>query len=122
MKWFKHLSKSLSDPVIFEAIEKFGGDGYLVFFGTLELMSDEFDIFNPGINTFSWGFLRKNLQISRKKMLKIYSFFDKKAKENQSKNKGFLISTNNEGITINCKKLAELCDEHTRKLLSKGQE
>ena len=122
MKWFKHGAKSLSDEVIFEAIARFRSDGYLVFFGTLELMADEFDIYNPGVKTFSWKFLKKNLQLSRQKLIKIYSFFDEKARENRSKNKGFLINYDDEGITINCKKLAKLSDEHTRKLLNKAQD
>ena len=48
MKWFKHLSGSLNNSIIAESIELFGGDGYLVFFGILEMISDEFDIYNPG--------------------------------------------------------------------------
>lgn len=117
MKWFKHETGSLSDPVIFEAIAKFKGDGYLVFFGTLELMGDEFDIFNPGTMTFSWKYLRKNLQLSRQKLTTIYTFFDEKARENKTKDKGFMVSFNYDGVTINCKKFARLCDNHTQKLL-----
>jgi hypothetical protein len=117
MKWYKHGAQSLNDAVISEAIAEFGGDGYLAFFGTLELMADEFDIFNPGIMSFSWRFLRKNLQLSRQKLTEIYSYFDEKAKENQSKDKGFLVLFADDGVTINCKKLAKLCDTHTQKLL-----
>jgi len=54
MKWFKHISDSLDDPFIFGLINKFGGDGYLVFFGVLEIYSREF---KPKLN---W-----NLQITR---------------------------------------------------------
>ena len=89
----------------------------MVFFGTLELIADEFDIYNPGVMTFSWRFLRKNLQLSRQKLTRIYTLFDQKAKENQTKHKGFLVSINDDGVTINCKKLAELSDNHTQKLL-----
>lgn len=42
MKWYKHISDSLDDPFIFDLISKFGGDGYLVFFGVLEIYSREF--------------------------------------------------------------------------------
>ena len=111
------MAQSLNDPIIFEAIAKFGGDGYLAFFGTIELMADEFDIYHPGVMTFSWKFLHKSLQISRQKLTKIYLFFDEKAKENKTKDKGFLVVINNDEVTINCKKLADLCDTHTQKVL-----
>ena len=42
MKWFKHISDSLDDPFIFDLVDRFGGDGYLVFFGVLEIYSREF--------------------------------------------------------------------------------
>ena len=42
MKWFKHISDSLDDPFIFELLDLFGADGYLVFFGVLEIYSREF--------------------------------------------------------------------------------
>jgi len=42
MKWFKHISDSLDDPFIFDLMNKFEADGYLVFFGVLEIYSREF--------------------------------------------------------------------------------
>ena len=42
MKWYKHISDSLDDPFIFGLIKDFGGDGYLTFFGVLEIYSREF--------------------------------------------------------------------------------
>ena len=42
MKWFKHISDSLDDPFIFDLLDRFGADGYLVFFGILEIYSREF--------------------------------------------------------------------------------
>ena len=78
MKWFKHLTGSLNNSDIFEAIERFGSDGYLVFFGTLELMADEFDPKNPGISRISTKKLTKNLQLSRQKTVKILKYFHEK--------------------------------------------
>ena len=117
MKWFKHLTGSLNNSFIFELIEKFGGDGYLIFFGTLELMADEFDIYNPGKNEFSYKKLTKNLQVSRQKLTKIYQFINEKAKENTQKDVGFLVVFNKNKIRIICNRLAKLCDNHTQKLL-----
>jgi hypothetical protein len=42
MKWFKHISDSLDDPFVFELLRRYGGDGYLTFFGILEIYSREF--------------------------------------------------------------------------------
>ena len=42
MKWFKHISDSLDDPFIFDLMVEFGADGYLVFFGVLEIYAREF--------------------------------------------------------------------------------
>jgi len=118
MKWFKHLSGSLNDDLIFEAIEKFGSDGYLVFFGTLEIMSDEFNINNPGVNRISIKKLTKNFQLSRQKTLKILSFFDQKANENQQKKKSFFVQFEKKHVVVKCNRLAELSDNHTKKLLN----
>lgn len=42
MKWFKHVSDSLDDPFVYDLVKRFGADGYLVFFGTLEVYAREF--------------------------------------------------------------------------------
>ena len=111
MKWFKHLTGSLNDSFVFELIERFGGDGYLVFFGTLELMADEFDVNLPGTCEFSVKKLTKNLQISRRKLTEILNFIEKKGR--------FLIEWNKAYIVINCPRLRELTDEYTQRQLSK---
>jgi len=119
MKWFKHLAGSLKDSIIFEAIEKFGSDGYLVFFGTLELMADEFDIYNPEKVTISLKKMTSFFQLSRQKTVRILSFFDEKAKINQKKNKSFFAEVNKTHVTIICKRFAELADIHTHNELAK---
>ena len=117
MKWYKHLAGSLNNSIIAEAIERFGGDGYLVFFGILELISDEFDIYHPGEKTLRMAKVKQNLQLSRQKIVKILSFFDQKAKINQKKNVSFFATVEGNSIHIKCNRLAELCDNHTQKLL-----
>jgi len=111
MKWFKHLSGSLNNSDIFEAIEKFGSDGYLVFFGTLELIADEFDPNNPGIYQISTKKLTKNLQLSRQKVIKILKYFHEK--------KRILIEEQGNYLLLNCPRLAELSDEYTKRQLKK---
>ena len=117
MKWFKHLSTSLKDSVIFEAIEIFGSDAYLVFFGTLELMSDEFDIHNPGTVALSIKKMTTLFQLSRQKTVRILQHFDQTAKITTREKVSFLVSIDATHVVINCHKLAMLCDNHTQKLL-----
>ena len=109
MKWFKHISGSLNDSFIFSLIERFGGDGYLVFFGTLELMADEFDIKNPGISHFTVKKLTKNLQISRRKLTEILKFTTEKGR--------LIADINRDKITLNCPRLKKLCDNWTQSQL-----
>ena len=89
MKWFKHLTGSLNNSIIAQAIEIFGGDGYLVFFGILEMMADEFDVQDPGKVVLRMKKVRRNLQLSRQKTVKILAFFDQKAKEKPLKTQSF---------------------------------
>ena len=122
MKWFKHLCDSGDDPDIDGAAILFGSDGPWVFFRTLEIMAREFDYQNPGQNSFLWAFYRKKFRISARKLRKILNFFDKK----QRIFCRFYSEGPVEMIELNCPKLRELSDEHTRKVLGKlsgvGQE
>jgi len=120
MKWFKHLAGSLKDSIIFEAVTKFQGDGYLVFFGTLELMADEFDIYHPDTVTIPIKKMTSFFQLSRQKTLKILAFFDEKAKMFQRENKSFFAEINNTHVTIICKRFAALADNHTTNELAKA--
>lgn len=114
MKWFKHLSGSLNDSLIFEAIENFGSDAYLVFFGTLEILADEIDIYNPGKLSISLEKMKKNFQLSRQKIVKILSFFDQKAKKNEKKFISFYAEVGKTHVDIYCPKFERLCDEYTQ--------
>jgi len=109
LKWFKHISDSLDDPFIFDLIDRFGGDGYMVFFGTLEIMSREFDIKAPGTCTVSTRFLTKKFQLSRQKTVKILNFCEKKGR--------VFADFNGQNVTLNCPKLKDMCDEWTKKKL-----
>lgn len=122
MKWYKHLVDSGDDPDIDDAIALFGSDGYYVFFRTLEIMSREFDVYNPGENVFSISFFKKKFRISWRKTARILTFFDQRGRIFFSYSNGNKIGE----LTLNCPKLKEQCDEHTRKVLGKmsgvGQE
>ncbi len=109
MKWFKHVSDSLDDPFIFDLIDTYGGDGYLVFFGTLEIMSREFDVNNPGNCQVSVKFLTKKLQLSTKLVTKVLQFC--------AENNRIYFSIDKDTISLNCPKLIKMCDEFTNKVL-----
>lgn len=40
MQWFKHRSNARHDPFIFDLCRQFGGEGYFVYFGTVEIYAD----------------------------------------------------------------------------------
>ncbi len=109
MKWFKHISDSLDDPFIFDLIDQFGGDGYLVFFGTLEIISREFNTKTPGFCMVPERFLIKKLQLSRQKCVKILKYCHK--------NKRIFFKEYEGKFMFNCPKLKKLSDTWTTKLL-----
>lgn len=78
MKWYKHISDSLDDPFIFDLIEEFGGDGYLVFFGVLEIYAREFLPEKNWKLDGSLAFFAQKLHVSvskfKKIILKIYKW------------------------------------------------
>ena len=71
MKWYKHISDSLDDPFIFDLMTKHGSDGYVVFFGTIEIYSREFKPELTWNLVVSLAFLQQKLRISRNKIKKI---------------------------------------------------
>ena len=119
MKWLKHLSKSRNDAFMRDAITLFGLAGEHVYWRTMEVMADEFDIKKPGYNKFLVKSWIKNYETSVKKTIKILSFFhnysDKK-KRIFFKIRGI---GNTQTIQLNCPKLKMMCDNWTTKMLKK---
>lgn len=116
MKWFKHLVDSAHDSDLGEAEARFGSDGYLGFFRTLELMAREFKIDEPGVNHFSWAWFKKNFPFSDQKLTKILSFFDQKGRIKLR----FYEQDGLRMIRLFCPKLRDLADEYTRKMLTEN--
>jgi len=110
LKWFKHISDSLDDPFIFDLLDRFGGDGYLVFFGVLEIYAREF---KP---TPNW-----NLSITRaylkQKLHKRQDTLIMKSLEFIKNSGKWDININGSQITIFIPKFNELTDDWTKKKL-----
>ena len=114
MKWFKHISDSLDDPFIFDLVERFGGDGYLVFFGVLEIYSREF---KPELN---WNLSVTQAYLKAKLHKRQATLVVKILKHIQNSGK-WEITLNGDQITIFIPKFTTLIDEWTqRKLGSKS--
>lgn len=113
MKWLKHMVDSGDDPDIGILMNKFGNRGYYMFFRTLEIMAREFDVHNPGKNTFDfrWLLARYHGRVGAKLL---QSFFKVTTQMKRIKCK-----INGEKISLNCPKLKELADEYTEKQLKK---
>ena len=109
MKWFKHISDSLDDPFIFDLVNNYGGNGYLVFFGTIEIMAREFNADSPESCKVSLKFLSQKLQLSVRFILKVLDFC--------SENNRIFYKLDGLLIGLNCPKLIKLCDEFTQKTL-----
>lgn len=114
MKWFKHISDSLDDPFIFDLMTEFGSDGYVVFFGIIEIYSREFK------TEVGW-----NLSITRsylkQKLRKRQDTLIVKSLEHIKNSGKWEVEFNGEQVTIFIPKFRELLDEWTlRKLGSKS--
>jgi len=75
VQWFKHLTYAMDDPLIDEIIDRFGGDGYMMFFGILEVYAKEFKPYPDWCLTINIGFLKKRMRLYHlKKLLKFLDF------------------------------------------------
>lgn len=115
MKWFKHMVDSGDDPDIGAIVDQFGFKGYYVFFRTLEIMSREFDIENPGEMrcNFNW-FLSRFPRGITKKFLR--NFFEFTSKLNHGKGR-FQYKIEGNEIWLKNEKLKDLTDTYTDQIL-----
>lgn len=110
MKWYKHISDSIDDPFIFSLMEEFGGDGYLVFFGVLEIYSREFKTKDDWKLTEKLSYFRHKLLISQSKFKKILSKISK-----------WEVAYFDDKVSIFIPKFRELLDESTLKKLRESE-
>ena len=116
MKWFKHISDSLDDPFIFDLITKHGADGYLVFFGILEIYAREF---KPEL---SWK-LSVTLPYLKQKFHKTHKQLITNPLQTISNSGKWEVLIDGDKVTVFIPKFKELLDEWTaRKIGSKSGE
>jgi hypothetical protein len=106
MKWYKHISDSLDDPFIFDLMTEFGCEGYVAFFGIIEIYSREFLPENGWKLSVSLSYLHQKLRISSLKVKKILSKIYK-----------WDVSYDADKVTIFIPKFTELMDEWTQRKL-----
>jgi len=119
MQWFKHLlgNKEGDSQFISELVWQYGGDGYYVFYRTLEIMCLEFDIESPAENKFIFDvFFSKFQKISRKKLKNIHETCSEKYQESNGK-RGISFKVNGNSVFLKCCKLKTLADRYTQKEL-----
>jgi hypothetical protein len=75
MQWFKHHADARHDPFIWDLRRCFGGEGYFIYFGTLEIYADSF---KPAAGWFldvSLNYLKHELGIYHaKRLLSVIDF------------------------------------------------
>ena len=69
MEWFRHSTDSLGDPLVCELTEKYGGNGYMILFGILEIYARRFKVADDWKLDVSLPYLKRRLQIYHKKIL-----------------------------------------------------
>jgi hypothetical protein len=111
MKWFKHISDSLDDPFIYDLMEHCN-DGYLVFFGVIEIYAREFKSEPDWKLDISWAYLRQKLHRTRNKPIqKALSFI-------QVLQKWDIVLTDDR-VSIHIPKFTELLDNWQNNKISR---
>ena len=107
--WFKHKMDAGDDPFICALMKEFGTDGYWVYFRTLELMRQNFDVRVPGKLCLSWDIVQLKFHSRRKKVNSIWVYCQEKGK--------FFVSEKDGEVTVICPKFKVLMDKYTSRLV-----
>jgi len=136
MKWFKHISDSLDDPFIFNLIEQHDANGYLVFFGILEIYAREFKTEEGWKLHVTLPYLRRKLNRTRNKLItnvlrtlgELDENFDRTSEElctnvdkTFSKSPKWEVEIKGDDVYIFINKFKELMDESTLKKLRENE-
>ncbi len=99
MEYFKHPSNSLSTSFMFELIQEHGGNGYLVYFGLIEIITKAVEIGSKKKITFDLRYLKRNFHLSIRKIISILTFCSDKVP--------FKLTENDTHIEIDCSVIEE---------------
>lgn len=117
MPWFKHLIKD--SQFIDELVLEYGGDGYYVYYRTIEVMAINYDIKNRAENLFHWDYyFGKFYKISKKKLQKILFTCSEKYKSSGGE-KGIHFEEWQGYLFLKCIKLEGLADRWTKETVRK---
>ena len=108
MKWFKHMTDSLDDPFIQELIMEFGANGYLAWFGIIEIICKENGNQLTGNLSISPTFLKQKFHISSGKLQEIFDFSSRKGK--------LFFNISEEKFNFSLTKILEIKDNYTKDL------
>ncbi len=124
MKWFKHFSDSLDDPFIQELMDNFGHQGYVAWFGILEIIAKENGAKLTGNLEISPVYLKRKLRISSAKLQQIFEFCSGKVGEKLEKSSTkpkLLFNFSKEKWVFSVPKLLELKDNYIKDLQVAGK-
>lgn len=113
MKWFKHLTRSKSDPDIQESEIKFKTQGPYVFWRLLEIMGDE-DATDKPLKMNFIVFRNWFPSVTRPKLEKILSYFQHKLR--------IKWKLNGDDIEIFCFKFSTISSDYSAKVRSKSEQ
>lgn len=119
MRWFKHISNSRNDTFVRELMVKFGGDGYVAWFGTIEIIAEELKITKGQDRSKVRALIKamprilaEQLMIPPDRLEKIYEFFRKKRK--------CKFSRTTDSWVVEIPKVLRYIDEYTEKKLKRS--
>lgn len=111
MEWFKHKTGSLDDPDFNLILDEFGSDGYMMFFGLLEIYGREYsDVDSDGFLHISSGFVARKLRKSSAKVRKFLNFCQKNLKKTP-----WEYSVNGNSISYKVPKFIDLSSNWTKR-------
>lgn len=112
MYWFKHFTNARNDPILKELFQKFGSDGIVTWWNTLEFIGEQVNPKNPWplIDTEPAVFASE-VGVSSTTLDKVYTLLNRRRKIKFRKRRGKWL--------VFWPKLLEASDEYTKRYLSK---
>ncbi len=108
IKWFKHFSDAIEDPFVQGLLDEFGPLGYLIWFGTMEVIAKENGSNLTGKLTISPTYLRRKFRTSQVKVREVLTFCQTFRKVS--------VTFSEKEWELNIPKLLELKDNYTKDL------